>query len=96
MNISFTVWAWIDDDIAIRWNISREWIIEWDKSLWDSQIEFDELIAKTFPMSKKDKIMISKNIYNEYNRASDEDGWINDFGRWLNIKLNKLNPINYD
>ena len=55
MNISFTVWAWIDDDVAFRWNINSEWIIEWDKSLRDSQIEFDELINKAFNINNLNK-----------------------------------------
>lgn len=81
MKISFTVWAWIDDDIAYRWTVDSDWVINWEKSLWDEEWAFNELIDKSFwYITEKKKYEIAREIYNRYMEVS--------FLWWLNNKLN--------
>lgn len=84
-HISFTYWWWIDWNKAYSWNIRHDWVIEWNDNLQDEESAFNEIIDKAFWPTKKDKLKIMQEIYNN---------WLNDSKAWLYFEAyieNKLN-----
>jgi hypothetical protein len=86
MRLYFTYWWWENEDKAYSWLVDSDWVITFEKSLWDEQILFDEIINKSFwYITEKKKYEVAKQKLKEWD--GDKDTY-SDFLHWLDNKLN--------
>jgi hypothetical protein len=86
MRLYFTYWGWENEDKAYSWLVDSDWIITFEKSLWDEQILFDEIINKSFwYITEKKKYEVAREVYADYILAEEYE---QDFADHIRNKLN--------